>query len=69
MQNEKIGRTRSSWLNCALRGEKAVYWISMVQQWSVLGGTESVFGGTVGNRYTAGKLEIWSGVTDLSHTD
>ena len=34
--------TRSSWLNCALRDDEALYWVSLVQQWLVLGGTESV---------------------------
>ena len=27
--------TRSSWLNCALRGDEAVYWVSIGQQWLV----------------------------------
>ena len=34
--------TRLSWLNCALRGDEAVYWVSIGQQWLVPGGTESV---------------------------
>ena len=34
--------TRSGWLNCALRDDEAVYWVNLVQQWLVLGGTESV---------------------------
>ena len=25
----KLMRTRSSWLNCALRDDKAVYWVSI----------------------------------------
>ena len=33
-----IGMTRSIWL----RGDGAVYWVSIGQQWLVLGGTESV---------------------------
>ena len=31
--------TRSSWLNCALRGDEAVYWVSIGQQCLVFGGT------------------------------
>ena len=26
---QKIGKTRSSWLNCALRDDEAVYWVSI----------------------------------------
>ena len=36
--------TRSSWLNCALRFNEAVYWVSIGQQLLVLGGTGSVWG-------------------------
>ena len=28
----KLAETRSSWLNCALRGDEAVYWVSIGQQ-------------------------------------
>ena len=28
--------TISSWLDCALRGDEAVYWVSIGQQWLVL---------------------------------
>ena len=28
--------TRSSWLNCALRDDEAVYWVSIGQHWLVL---------------------------------
>ena len=39
----KLTKTRSSWLNCALRGDKAVYWVSIGQQWwHSLGQTESL---------------------------
>ena len=31
-----VKQTRSSWFNCALRGDEAVYWISIGQQWLVL---------------------------------
>ena len=37
-----LQEARLSWLNCALRGGEAVNWVSLVQQWLVLGGTESV---------------------------
>ena len=33
--------TRFSWLNCVLRGDEAVYWVSIGQQWLVIGVTES----------------------------
>ena len=39
-------KTRPSWLNCALRGDEAVYWVRIWQQWLALGGIESVKGGT-----------------------
>ena len=29
---KKLFQTRSSWLNCALRGDEAVYWVSIGQQ-------------------------------------
>ena len=35
-------QTRFNWLNCALRADKAVYLVSIGQQWLVLGGIESV---------------------------
>ena len=40
---EKTTKSRFSWLNCALRGDEAVYWVSIGQQWLVLGGTESAY--------------------------
>ena len=62
--------TRSSWLNCALRDDEAVYWVS-------IGHYEAV---AVGNwwywvsrghlcLYILHKVEIWTGVTDawLTH--
>ena len=39
---KSLKETGSSWLNCALQDDEAVYWVSLVQQWLVLGGTESV---------------------------
>ena len=41
-KGSKDNVNRSSWLDCALRGDEAVYWVSIGQQWLVLGGTESV---------------------------
>ena len=29
-------KTRSSWLNCALRGDETVFWVSVGQQWLLL---------------------------------
>ena len=62
-------QTRSSWLNCALRDDEAVYWVS-------IGHYEAV---AVGNwwywvsrghscLYILHKVEIWTGVTDASLT-
>ena len=42
--------TRSSWLNCALRGDEPVYWVSIGQQWFVHGGTGSVKEGAGSSR-------------------
>ena len=60
----KQNKTRSSWLNCALRDDEAVYWVS-------IGHYEAV---AVGNwwdwvsrghlcLYILHKVEIWKGVT------
>ena len=67
----KTNRTRSSWLNCALRDDEAVFWAS-------IGHYEAV---AVGNwwywvsrgylcLYILHKVEIWSGVTNavLTHS-
>ena len=62
--------TRSSWLNCALRDDEAVYWVC-------IGHSEAV---AVGNWWYGGsrrhlclyilhKVEIWRGVTDALLTD
>ena len=45
--NKCRDKTGSSWFNCALRGDEAVYWVSKGQQWLVLGGTVSVWGGNL----------------------
>ena len=67
---KKYRQTRSRWLNCALRDDEAVYWVS-------IGHFEAV---AVGNwwywvrrghvcLYILHKVEIWAGVTDawLTH--
>ena len=68
-KNERYGITRSSWLNCALRDDEAVYWVS-------IGHCEAL---AIGNwlywvsrghlcLYILHKVEIWTGVTDASLT-
>ena len=37
-----LRKIRSCWLNCALPGDEAVYWVSLGQQWLVLGDTDAV---------------------------
>ena len=39
MENMKRWKTRSSWLNCALRDEEAVYWVSIGHYKAVAVGT------------------------------
>ena len=62
--------TRSSWFNCALRDDEALYWV-------IIGHYEAV---EVGNwlywvsrghlcLYILHKVEFWTGVTDASLTD
>ena len=41
---------RSSRLNSALRCDETVYWVSIGQQWLVLGGTRSIFKATINSR-------------------
>ena len=38
-----LAATRSSWLNCALRDDEAVYWVSIALQRLGFGGTESAY--------------------------
>ena len=61
-------KTRSSWLNCALRDDKTVYWVSIghyeevaVDNWWywVIRGHFCL--------YTLHKVEIWTGVRCLTH--
>ena len=67
--HEHFFKTRSSWINCALRDDEAVYWVSK-------GHYEAV---AVGNwwywvsrghscLYILQKVEIWTGVTHASLT-
>ena len=35
---KRIRKTRSSWLNCALRDDEAVYWVSIVHYEAVVVG-------------------------------
>ena len=63
--NKNSRKTRSSWLNCALRDDEAVYWVS-------IGHSEAVEDGNWWYRVSRGhlclyilhKVEIWSGVTN-----
>ena len=36
----KSVKARSSWLNCSLRGDEALYWVSIRKQWLEIGDTE-----------------------------
>ena len=48
----QVKKTRSSWLNCVLRGDEAVYWVSIGQHWLVLSQYEvliDVIGSAVGS--------------------
>ena len=67
---DKLNITRSSWLNCALRDDEAVYWVSIGHYVAV----------AVGNwwywvsrghscLYILHKVEIWAGVTHALRTD
>ena len=70
-------QTSSSWLNCALRGDEAVYWAIIGQQWLVLADTESIWGGTSWQLMWLGvyaflywnKVDIWTGKTVPQRTD
>ena len=69
---EKVWNTRSSWLNCALRDDEALYWVSLS-----IGHYEAT---ALGNwwywvsrghlcLYILHKVEIWKGVTHAWQTD
>ena len=62
--------TRSSWLNCALRDDEAVYWVSIGHSEAVAVGNwwYWVSGGHL-CLYILHKEDIWSGVTDAWLTD
>ena len=57
--------TRSSWLNCALRDDEAVYWVS-IGRYEALAVANRWFWVSRGHLclYKLQKVEIWSGVTD-----
>ena len=54
--------TISSWLNCALRDDEAVYWVSIRHYEAVIDDTGSVE--DIYAYYILHKVEIWTGVTD-----
>ena len=63
-------RTRSSWLNCALRDDEAVYWVSIGHYEAVAVG-DWWYWVSRGHTcpYILHKVEIWTGVTDAWRTD
>ena len=67
-QNKKI--TRSSWLNCALRDDEAVYWVSIGHYEAVAVG-KWWYWVSRGHLclYILHKVEISTDVTDASRTD
>ena len=62
--------TRSSWLNCALRDDEAVYWVSIGPYEALAVGT-GLYWVSRGHLclYILNKVEIWTGVTDALQTD
>ena len=60
---------RSSWLNCALRDDEAVYWVSIGHYKAVAVG-DWWYWVSRGNAclYRLHKVEIWTGVTDALQT-
>ena len=62
--------TRSSWLNCALRDDEAVYCVSIwhYETVAVVNWWYWVSGGHL-CLYILHKVEIWTGVTDALRTD
>ena len=65
MMTPRWRETRSSWVNCALRDEEAVYWVSIGHYKAVAVGTwwYWVSRGHL-CLYILHKVEIWSGVPD-----
>ena len=66
----KKEKTRSSWFNCALRDDEAVYWVSIGQFEAVAVG-DWWYWVSRGHAclYILHKVEIWTGVTDALRTD
>ena len=62
-------KTRSSWFNCALRDDEAVYWVSIGQFEAVAVG-DWWYWVSRGHAclYILHKVEIWTGVTDAWQT-
>ena len=60
--------TRSSWLNCALRDDKALYWVSIGHHEAAAVGNWWYCRGHL-CLYILHKVEIWTGVTDAWLTD
>ena len=70
LQKQKIQETRSSWLNCALRDDEAVYWVSIGHYRAVAVGNWWYWVSSVHScLYILQKVEIWTGVTDAWLTD
>ena len=69
-KNKCWNKTRSSSLNCALRDDEAVYWVSVRRYEAVAVGNWWYFVSR-GHLclYILHKVEIWTGVTDASLTD
>ena len=68
-----FAKTRSSWLNCALRDDEAVHWVSIghyevvaVGDWWIINDDRVSRGQLC--LYISHKVEIWSGVTDALRT-
>ena len=62
--------TRSSWLNCALRDDEAVYWVR-IGPYEALAVGNWLYWVSRGHRclYILHKVEIWKGVTHAWRTD
>ena len=61
LPNEMVSVTRSSWLNCALRDDEAVYWVSIGHYEAVAVVIDDT--GSEEGIYILHKVEIWSGVS------
>ena len=66
---DKIIKTRSSWLNCALRDDEALYWVS-IGHYEAVAVDNWWYWVSRGHSclYILQKVEIWTGVTDASLT-